>query len=652
VSGERSIVGEAILDVSALNLEPGDSVTCWLEANDNNSITEKPGRAQSRKIQIKRYSAAERHNEIIESERKLVELMIDILADRLESDIETQKLSRYAKQVDSQSEISRRTSEMLKMFAHIIKALQADPLAKLEHRVDLEEIAERHQELHKQEKHHVKSAMAEIRVSEQSQHLAILLRSNEFIIGEFEQDIPRIDKIIDHQNQLQLVDKARDLKAAQQKLAKLIEEYKKTKDPSLKMQIQAQLASLLKALSQLRHGMAQNAKPTPLENMNLDALQGGEQMQAMKRMHSELQNMQEMLHKGQLDELLTAVERLSVDMQTTLSGMEGDLQEMAWATGAENKKALRKLTQGLDKAIHRQDALHRDTEDIAQRMRERLSRLVRRELAPQMAREMDRIQKFSARLAKINPQTLHEDDARRLSEIRQGIDDLRETLSQEDLSQALQMARKTKRQLHELHHEIGMGLERLRQREGESGRVRARQKSAHRLNSSKPKAREIVRNLERMMPAPQDLLDRRDQRRLMRLTERQKRVAEGVQSVRDQLEELGLNMDGPLKRAQDAMRDAQKRLGEHQPTKAEGHEREALNRLQQARKALEQAMGKRKRGKGGIGMNNMREKVAIPDADRHQVPKAFRDELLKAIRGRAPNRYKRLIDRYYEALVQ
>jgi hypothetical protein len=214
------------------------------------------------------------------------------------------------------------------------------------------------------------------------------------------------------------------------------------------------------------------------------------------------------------------------------------------------------------------------------------------------------------------------------------------------------MARKTKRQLHELHHEVGMGLERLRQREGESGRVRARQKSAHRLNSSKPKAREIVRNLERIMPAPQDLLDRRDQRRLMRLTERQKRVAEGVQSVRDQLEELGLNIDGPLKHAQDAMRDAQKRLGEHQPTKAEGHEREALNRLQQARKALEQAMGKRKRGKGGFGINNMREKVAIPDADRHQVPKAFRDELLKAIRGRAPNRYKRLIDRYYEALIQ
>ncbi|HIA00473.1 MAG TPA: DUF4175 family protein [Myxococcales bacterium] len=652
VAGERSTVGEAMLDVAGLRLDPGEFVECWLEANDNNSIAEKPGRAQSRKIRIKRYSAVEQHNENIENERKLVEFMIDVLADRLESPIDRQKLTRYDQQVDVQSAVSRRTKEILKVLNRIVQALLSDPLAKLEHRVDLEEIAERHQEMQKEEAHHVKSAMGESRVSERAQHLVVLFRTNETAIAELELDIPRIDKIIDHQNQLQLVENARDLKSAQEELAKLIEEYKKTKDPALRMQIQAKLARLIKALVKLRGGLAKNAKPMPLENMNMDALQSGEQMQAMERMQSELQNMQELLREGKLDQLTSAIERMSVDMQTTLSSMEGDLQEMASATGAENQKALRKLTQDLDKAINRQDALHHDTEEIAQRMRERLSRLVRRELAPQMVREMERIQKLSQRLARINPQTLHADDARRLSELRQEIEDLRETLSQEDLSHALNLALKVRQELHELHYEVDLGLERLRQREGENARVRARQKSVHRLNSSKPKAREIVRNLKKMLPAPQDLLDGKEQKRLMRLVERQKRVRDGVQSVRDQLDKVGLNMDGPLKHAQDAMNDAHKRLSEYQPTKAEGHERAALNRLRQARKVLEQAMGKQKRGKGGVGVSGLREKVAIPDADRYQVPRAFRDELLKAIKGKAPNRYQRLIERYYEALIQ
>ena len=63
-------------------------------------------------------------------------------------------------------------------------------------------------------------------------------------MGELEQDIPLLDRLIDRQNQAQLVDLGKSIEQQRRELAELIRKYKQTGDPALKMELQRRLARL------------------------------------------------------------------------------------------------------------------------------------------------------------------------------------------------------------------------------------------------------------------------------------------------------------------------------------------------------------------------------------------------------------------------
>jgi hypothetical protein len=183
--------------------------------------------------------------------------------------------------------------------------------------------------------------------------------------------------------------------------------------------------------------------------------------------------------------------------------------------------------------------------------------------------------------------------------------------------------------------------------------------NTRRLAVAKPTIRDVMRDLQKMMPTPDELLGRRDQARLDRLAERQQRVIERTQRLMDKVQKLETEQPGSsgrlqraLEGASQAMDEAARRLKDHQPGRAEGFERKALEHLDEARKGLEQEVGKSRPGRDGQGAFPTQRHVDIPDADRYSVPKEFRDRLLKAIKERAPSQYRSLIDRYYEALVK
>ncbi|MFT5432378.1 MAG: hypothetical protein ACI9OJ_003077, partial [Myxococcota bacterium] len=127
---QRTFVGEGVVDLKQLALEPGETVACWLEVYDNNTLASEPQRTRSRKVHIKLHSADEQHNDNIEAQRGLVELMLDVLADRLESPIEHQRLSRYDRSVDAQGAVVRRTEILVSTLTAVADALKADPLAR------------------------------------------------------------------------------------------------------------------------------------------------------------------------------------------------------------------------------------------------------------------------------------------------------------------------------------------------------------------------------------------------------------------------------------------------------------------------------------------------------------------------------------------
>ena len=47
-----------------------------------------------------------------------------------------------------------------------------------------------------------------------------------------------------------------------------------------------------------------------------------------------------------------------------------------------------------------------------------------------------------------------------------------------------------------------------------------------------------------------------------------------------------------------------------------------------------------------------KEQVILPSEDQYKVPRAFREEILDAMKKQTPKNYERLVNEYYKELVQ
>ena len=658
LSGTRSHVGGVALDLRELNLAPGESADVWLEAYDNNTVAEQPQRTPSRKVRIKRYSPEERHDENVDAQRQLLDRMLNVLADRLESPIEHQKPTRYERSVDTQAGIVKATGALLEDLRRLLAGLEDDPLASDDVRAELQEMLARHEELNQSEQHHVKAALAETRSSSRPQHLAVLFRTNEAGVLQLEKDVALLADLVDRQHVRQLVAQARDLVAAQRELSELIQKLKKADDPALRLAIQQRIAKLMRRIEKLMAQMRKNARQVPHENVNMDALHPDRQMSELREMRSRLGKMQELMRQGKVDEAIRMAEQMERSLQELVGQLEAEAQQLG-ASSQPESKTRRKLGGEISKLIHRQDAVHRGVKDVDQAYKRRLGEKVRRELAPLIEKELSKIRDLADWLAKVDPQWLHKDDKKALSELVRGVDDLRETLSQRDIDQALKMAGKLLEGIKELDRELKTGIDKVVEQEGDGPKAQGRRRAQRRLAGARPKAREIVKDLEKMMPRPDELLDRGERSRLDRLAERQKRTTERLDRVRRLAQKLDEESPGAGSRimrdldgAKEAMKGATGKLEARESGPANHLAREALRRLEAARQGLEKQSGKPGKAGDGPGGGVTRRRVAIPDAERYNVPKEYRDQLLKALRERAPRRYRRLIEQYYEELIQ
>ncbi len=660
LEGHRNHVGNAVVDLEQVSIIPGETVAVWLEVYDNNTVLEEPQRTESRRIHIRLHSPEERHKDNIDKERRLLERMLDLLADRLESDIERQDPKWYERLVNRQAKINKGTAAMITLFRQVIEALREDALANENNRADLEELLKHHEALQSRERHHIRAAVTNTRRKERSTHLVVLNRSNTSNIEQLEADIIKLDFIIDQQHQKGMLDQARSLRDAQREMVELLEKLKTADDPALRMQLAQRIKQVQKQIERMLRDMASNAKPTPHQNMNMGAFEPGEEMDGLSAMKDRLQQMQELIREGRFDEAMKLAEQIGQDIEAVSASFEESMQSMAGDEDNQRNAEIQRALADLDKIRHRHDSVNRDTAALEKNADNALRELVRKELAPQIAEQMAKIAELQNKVAKVDLQNMHARDVKPVEDVRQQIQNLRETLSQEDLYQALQIARELNKDVKALHEEAKLGVEKMAERQGNTPKVTRRKRNVRKLREARPMARSIARKLEQMMPTPDDLLQRSEKRRMNRLAERQKRVGERLGRFRDKLGKrlerspgLRAKAEQRLEQAQQSMEQSESRLQSHEPGKAGEHQQQALDELDAMRKDMEQTGKRSGKGKGGgrdrTGVS--RDKVAIPDAERYSVPKEFRDQLLRSIKERAPSRYRRLIEQYYEALV-
>jgi hypothetical protein len=94
---------------------------------------------------------------------------------------------------------------------------------------------------------------------------------------------------------------------------------------------------------------------------------------------------------------------------------------------------------------------------------------------------------------------------------------------------------------------------------------------------------------------------------------------------------------------------AEGRMKARDPSAARDKARQAAEALEKARQRARGA-ARQQMSDGGAGLD--KEPIRIPGADEYRAPQHFREDILEAMKKRAPEGYDEMVKRYYEELIR
>ncbi|MCK5800049.1 MAG: hypothetical protein KAI47_22820, partial [Deltaproteobacteria bacterium] len=291
-------------------------------------------------------------------------------------------------------------------------------------------------------------------------------------------------------------------------------------------------------------------------------------------------------------------------------------------------------------------AIAEGTAKIADRYRERVAEATKGRLRGRLAIEKRRLEKLRATLKNVPEERLRGLSKSQLRRALRQAKWLSKAMTQDDLAQALKMAQRLNASLELLAldldgHRFRAFLWRPPQRANVQ-QVRRAQKLAAQIRDG----------IEAALPRPSGLLSPASKRRLQSLQARQRALAERAKRLREKLRRgdgaaLGAGLPRGLKAAEKLMRDARKKLASHRPQRAHSAEMSAAGKLAGLRKSMRRARQPRQSGRTA-----RRQRIKIPGADAFKATRAFRKDIMDAMKEKAPATYEKPVRRYYHELVR
>jgi hypothetical protein len=175
------------------------------------------------------------------------------------------------------------------------------------------------------------------------------------------------------------------------------------------------------------------------------------------------------------------------------------------------------------------------------------------------------------------------------------------------------------------------------------------------IERAHPVADELIDALDDLAPSPDQILDDDDREAMDRLRRRQAMTQDRAKKLADKATQRSTDLPGDagaelskrLGEAVTRMGSAQDRMKAHDPGGSRQESRSAADLLGKAR---EQAQGAARQQQHGAGSDD--EPIRIPGADAYRAPEKFREDILEAMKRRAPDGYDDQVRRYYEELIR
>lgn len=651
---EQTVRGSETLMVRDLAMRPGDSVELWFEARDHNTLGGSVvGRSARRRLWM--YSPEAEHEARLRDLEALIDQMIDVLADRLESPLDGDDPGELEDVIGTQQGVSAGAGRLVQNMRSLVTAMSTDSLTSDFFLDVLRGSLERLAEHHEQEAAQLRQAVVGLQRTRRPAVVMEILRGlNKEGIEETERSILDLKEQLDQSREDRILDQGRDLLEAQNDLRDLLEKLKSGADDALTAEAERTLDELEANLRRMQREMAKLVERTPYENQN-PSQKPSETQEDMNSIEKEMAEIRELIRQGKIEEAMKRLEELNKATQELMAALQNDFGDSQANSPAQ--KELAAFEMKLSEVADGQQGVRDETREA----QERADAERRAEMARKHREEIQAIRDKAAQLVKRLNETdgepLHPEDRAELAEIRDAARLLQESVKGMRWETAAGEARQVAGSADKLEEEVAASEERETKKE----RIQGLQKAMGQLSESEGIALELAEEMERLSEMPPEPMSSQMQRQMARLERRQKQLDKEVGRLEEQLQSLegetpgvGEKLGPPLGEARREMQRAGGELGKKMAERAGEHQQRALEKLGKAQEAMRQQRRQSSggsSGRDGTGQRHSDRRVDIPDADAYRAPE-LRQELLDAMKERAPESYEEAIQRYYEELVR
>jgi hypothetical protein len=647
----RTLQGRTVWDPSSAGLVGAERVAYRIEAHDRDEISG-PKVGSSRTLYVVIQNPHESMEDRLDRQRELLEKLIGDLADRVERDPAAAmpgagvgEAEIADARVAAQAAAHETEESHLALLGQLLDQDRHNSVLGKALRAALGGIADRLEHLLREEALALGAFKGQGRGkarersggSGRARLAAVAARQ----VAELESDVLLLDDLIGRQRLEDLASLGKELTDAHQRLQDLLERYKKTKDEGLRRQLarearelRARLADLAQKIAALR---ARN--DVPEEWRNLPDLKG---------LADQARKLDEMIEKGDDADLEKALSQLGDDLR----GMRKMLDQNLDGFGAERFPQENRVVADLMKKIGDiegdERALQKETQGVAEKQEAEVQRRLKGQLDEFLKREVEKIERLKQRLAGVQTGDPESALAEEVDRARESAKQMRRLFAERDLAEAKGEAERAESSLERAGEHLDQMAEARRGRHP-GGEAEPDKRSAA-VGEARAIAQEIAEDLDKLMPKPSETLTPEQREAARTQSEKQSAIGRRTDEVAEEAaRRLGKmpgmeKAEGELKGAGARMRQAGEMLRREESKPAATAERDAADRLSKLRDSMqERSMG---------GSEQHRDPVRIPGADDSSAPRAWRQELLDAMKEKAPERYRDEVRRYYEELVK
>ena len=621
--------GKLVWDIAEVQVPSGGEVRYWIEARDNDSIDE-ANVGRSRELHLRVVSPRERHEETLGRHQEVAEKVLKNLAGRL---------TLSSEDAATREELGRQLRETVVELGTVHAAFEKDPHASDAMRKALAQMRDRLERLANLEHRIVPRGKVALK--------GAYATFDPRMVSELEDDTIVLADWLDRERMEGLLDVSDEIEAHQKRLADLLAQYQRSKDPRLLDEIERELKALDRAFAELerhRRGMPEDVLDQYVNKNAVQPQQGTSCVDEVRKL----------VRAGQTAQAQAKLEQCRQQQDKASSALEGSLADLRGDKFTEEQKKLDEVMNELADVAKDQDDIAAEANRIFESYAEKADEMAKDHRREASKKVSALVEKLRRRIADIDESGLTPFAKEELDIVERRLGDVEHMVADGDLAEALGMAHQAKQSLDTIAGELEAAIE----DDPKSKWAEATQDALDGIERATPVAKELIAELQALAPRPDQIMSSDDLRALDRLRrreavnrERTKRLGEKTKQLSNDLPgDAGPELVKRLGGAATQMSTADERMKAKDPSGTREATRAAADALAKAR---DRARSAARQAQEGTSVGE--EPIKIPGAEEYRAPERFREDLLEAMKRKgavAPDGYDEQIKRYYEDLIK